>query len=164
MSDFKKYSVEFLILESHSLLTRLEQMKPFEMTMPMVKSASVSTEALNLIGKLLEKGKTNLRKSIDQFISFLNSSKGRASREENLQNQFSAMKLRYNQILDQLDIFADVLSQRSEHETGIWLSGLDVLAEDGMKVGKAFYTAPPLMVYLDRGQAFFRVIVIGKMT
>jgi len=61
------------------------------------------------------------------------------------------LKLRFNSILDQLDIFADVLSQRAEHEVGIWLSGLDVLAEDGLAVGKDLYEAPSLMVYLDRG-------------
>ncbi len=151
MSDIKTYPVAFLISESYSLLTRLEQMKPFEMTMPMVRSASVSAEALRLIGKLLDKGKTNLCNSINRYISFLNSKKGSESGEENLQNKFSAMKLRYNQILDQLDIFADVLSQRSEHETGVWLSGLDALAEDGLRLGKAYYSVPPLMVYLDRG-------------
>jgi hypothetical protein len=59
--------------------------------------------------------------------------------------------MRFNNITDQLDIFADVLSQRGENETGIWLAGLDVLAEDGLKAIKPFADVPPLMVYLDRG-------------
>ena len=125
-------------------------MIPFEMTMPMVRSASVSEEALRLIGKLLDQGKSNLRKSISHFIGSLNSYCGNES-DESLQSKYTALKLRYNQILDQLDIFADVLSQRSEHGTGVWLSGLDALAEDAMKAGKDFYKAPPLMVYLERG-------------
>jgi len=81
----------------------------------------------------------------------LKSNMGNEQNEHNLQNQFSSLKLRFNQILDQLDIFADVLSQRGEHETGIWLSALDSLAEDGLKVGKDYYTIPPLVVFLERG-------------
>lgn len=151
MIDSKNYPAEFLLSESYSLLARMEQMKPFEMTIPMVKNASVSADALKLIGELLESGKAELRKAVGQFISFLRSEEASESLTENLQNQFTVLKLRYNQILDQLDIYADVLSQRSEHEVGVWLSGLDALAEDGLKVGRAFYEAPALMVYLDRG-------------
>ncbi len=117
----------------------------------MVKNASVSAEALHLIGQLLYKGKKELKESIHQFTGFLQSKRETGYSEENLQNQFTVLKLRYNQILDQLDIYADVLSQRCEHEVGIWLAGLDVLAEDGLKAGKAFYEAPALMVFVERG-------------
>ena len=68
-----------------------------------------------------------------------------------LQSEFTILKLRFNSILDQLDIFADVMSQRAEHDVGIWLSGLDVLAEDGMVPIKKLSALPSLMVYLDRG-------------
>ncbi len=151
MSDKRLFAKEFLISESKSLLIRLEEMKPFELTMPMVRSASVSSHALKLITQLLDRGKSELRNGIRQFITFLKSEEANNSTEENLQTRFTVLKLRYNQILDQLDIFADVMSQRSEHEVGIWLSGLDVLAEDGLKIGSEYYEAPSLMVYLDRG-------------
>lgn len=147
----RPYPLAFLLSESYALLSRMEQMKPFEMTMPMVKGASVSSEALKLIGQLLLRGKTELGRGIDHFINLIRSGKADGQSAEDLQGEFTVLKLRYNQILDQLDIFADVLSQRSEHEVGIWLSGLDALAENGLAVGKAFYEMPSLMVYLDRG-------------
>ncbi len=151
MRNLKKYSTEFLISESKSLLTRLEEVKPFKMTMPMVRSASVSEEAYIKVSDLLDKGKLDLNKRICNFINKLNSNRGIEQNEHYLQNQFSSLKLRFTQILNQLDIFADVFTQRGEHETGIWLSGLDVLAEDGLKVGKSYFTIPPLVVYLERG-------------
>ena len=37
-----------------------------------------------------------------------------------------ALRLRFNDVLSQFDLFPEVITQRSEHETGVWLSGLDV--------------------------------------
>ena len=121
------------------------------MTMPMVKGASVSDKSLKAVIELLENGKSILRTHVYLFIEKLKASKNKAGDIQNLQAGFTILKLRFNSILDQLDIFADVLSQRSEHEVGIWLSGLDVLAEDGLVVVKQFSELPSLMVYLDRG-------------
>jgi hypothetical protein len=121
------------------------------MTMPMVKGASISDKALKEIIELLEKGKKELRNNIHQFIDKIKELQKQPVNPKELQSGFSILKLRFNSILDQLDIFADVLSQRSEHEVGVWLSGLDVLAEDGLKAIRQFSEPPSLMVYLDRG-------------
>lgn len=121
------------------------------MTMPMVKGASVSTEAFRQITELLEKGKRDLRKKIYKFIDKTRIRQDAGIDKMVIQSEFSILKLRFNSILDQLDIFADVLSQRSEHETGVWLSGLDALAEDGLSAIKQFTKVPSLVVYLDRG-------------
>ena len=47
-------------------------------------------------------------------------------------------------------MFADVITQRSETETGVWLSGLDVVAGDALAL-PGYYAAPPVICYLDRG-------------
>jgi hypothetical protein len=146
-----QYAFEYLTNEAYSLLSRLNQVKPFSMTMPMVKSASVSDKALSEIIALLETEKAKLRTGIQHFIKKISDHKNEAGSERALQTGFTTLKLRFNNILDQLDIFADVLSQRAEHDTGIWLSGLDVLAEDGLKTIRSFTEIPSLMVYLDRG-------------
>jgi hypothetical protein len=146
-----KYPYEYLINESQSLISRLQQVKPFSMTMPMVKGASISTKALDEVVGLLEKGKKEIHKSITQFIEKVNIAKQQRGGSNELQTAFTIQKLRYNSILDQLDIFADVLSQRGEHDVGIWLSGLDVLAEDGLAICKNYFDIPPLMVFLERG-------------
>jgi hypothetical protein len=151
LQTLSQYPVEYLFNEAYSLLVRLNQVKPFSMTMPMVKGASVSSEAFKQITELLENGKTNLRKKVYKFIDKTRIRQFDRTGKKDLQSEFSILKLRYNSILDQLDIFADVLSQRAEHETGVWLSGLDALAEDGLSAIKQFTNVPALMVYLDRG-------------
>jgi len=117
----------------------------------MVKGASVSEGSLKAVTELLEKGKTELRIKVHRFIDKIKSSHKRRDGIAQLQSEFAVLKLRFNSILDQLDIFADVMSQRAEHDVGIWLSGLDVLAEDGMVNIKKIAPLPSLMVYLDRG-------------
>ncbi len=48
------------------------------------------------------------------------------------------------------NIFADALVQRSEHEYGTWLGGLDVVAADALTL-PGYFEAPPVVCYLDRG-------------
>ena len=54
-------------------------------------------------------------------------------------------------MLTQFDMFNDVLTQRSETETGVWLSGLDVVSADALALPGDYYEAPPVICYLDRG-------------
>jgi len=60
------------------------------------------------------------------------------------------LRLRFNAVLTKFDLFADVLTQRSEHEAGIWLAGLDAAAADALALPD-YYRAPPAVCYLDRG-------------
>jgi hypothetical protein len=146
------FAQDYLINEAQSLLARMKQILPFSMSMPMVKSASINPLALREISKLLDDGKTELTKFLTDFIHEVNASKKQSNIDiKPLQAKFTMLKLRYNSVLDQLDIFADVLSQRSEHEVGAWVAGLDRFAEDGLSYGKHLYQVPPIMVYLDRG-------------
>ena len=144
----QSYPVEYIVNESYSLLSRLSALKPFSMTMPMVKGASISGQALKEITVLLENGKKQLYNAVTIFIEQAKSGKQPVTA---LQKGFILLKLRFNNILDQLDIFSDVLTQRAEHEVGIWLSGLDFMAEDGLMIAKQYTDLPPLMVFLERG-------------
>ncbi|MCE3281749.1 MAG: hypothetical protein K0Q66_486, partial [Chitinophagaceae bacterium] len=152
MLNTEQYCCDYLKNEAQSLLERLKQVKPFSMTMPMVRGASVSAHALKEIVDLLEKGKLEMYHAINGFVKKIVVARNQGDADIcNLQSAFTIQKLRYNSILDQLDIFADVLSQRSEHEVGIWLSGLDVAAEDGLACCKSYFDIPPLAVFLERG-------------
>ncbi len=143
---------DYLTNEAQSLLARMKQIQPFSMSMPMVKGASIQPLALQEISKLLESGKTELSLLLTDFIKEVAiAQKANKNDVKPLQEKFTMLKLRYNSVLDQLDIFADVLSQRAEHEVGTWVAGLDRFAEDGLSYGKHLYTIPPIMVYLDRG-------------
>jgi hypothetical protein len=151
VSLLSKYPWDYLLNESYSLLARLGQVKPFSMTMPMVKAASVSDRALKEITLMLEEGKKELRDKIVRFINVVRRSKVNREDVRELQSGFTILKLRFNSILDDLDIFAAVLSQRSEYDVGIWTSALDVLARDGLTTIEGMAELPQLIVYLDRG-------------
>lgn len=138
-----------LIGEAEALLARLTQVKPFEATMPMVAAAALEKGALRGIHDLIRGGRKKLKQQVRTFIAGLKSN--RDMPPDRLQTAFSLLKLRFNALLDTFDIFADVFNQRSEHDTGIWLAGLDILARDALRLDGDYYRPPPLMCYLDRG-------------
>jgi hypothetical protein len=61
------------------------------------------------------------------------------------------LRLRYNAVLTQFDFFHNVITQRSENQTGVWLSVLDVASADALQLKHKFFDAPPIICYLDRG-------------
>lgn len=139
---------QFLINETQSLLNRLQTVKSFSLNTPMVMAAAVSVQAQQAINDHLAKIAFDLRHRLREFIQWVKnpdipSDKGQA--------RYVLLKLRYNNLLDQLDIFSDVLLQRAEHGTGIWMAGLDVLAEDALVLPGNYYEAPPLICFLERG-------------
>ena len=139
----------FLIDVARSLLTRLEQLEPFGIHMPRVPAATVSTRAEGEIHRLLLKGKKQLTEKVRAFIDLLIRSSDIPAADA--QKALVYLKLNFNSLLDQLDIFADVLTQRGEHKTGVFLAGLDVLARDALKLKGHYFHPPPLACYLDRG-------------
>ncbi|MEY4902495.1 MAG: hypothetical protein RLZZ292_310 [Bacteroidota bacterium] len=152
MSRPSRVALQFLENEARTMLHRLEQVKPFAVSMPMVPAAAVSDEAFKEITDHIVKGCRALRQRIYAFLAQLKSPEGQNKNDATLQGEYALLKLRFNAILDQFDIFADVLTQRAEHKTGVWVAGLDVLARDALilKAG-TFYTIPPLMCFLERG-------------
>ncbi|MGH8614458.1 MAG: hypothetical protein ACREYF_21165 [Gammaproteobacteria bacterium] len=64
-------------------------------------------------------------------------------------------------MLSQFDLFADALTQRSEHETGVWLSGLDVVAADALSLPD-YYPSPPVVCYLDHGRSPLSPPTVGQ--
>uniref|UniRef100_UPI000B7D8C07 hypothetical protein n=1 Tax=Candidatus Entotheonella palauensis TaxID=93172 RepID=UPI000B7D8C07 len=96
-------------------------------------------------------GRKELRQQVHAFLRWLQPP-GNSQRPTpaEAQRRYTFLRLKFNAVLSQFDIFADALTQRSEHETGIWLSGLDALATDALAL-PAYHPAPPVICYLDRG-------------
>ena len=136
-------------VEARALLCRLKQVRPFVSSIPMLATAAISRQAQDHIHNLLQAGKARLRHNIHSFIHI--SARNPHLSTDHKQARFAVLKLQFNALLDQLDIFADALTQRSEWETGVWLAGLDALAEDALGVVPKTYVLPPLICYLDRG-------------
>ncbi len=143
------HHLNYLANEAQALLTRLEQVRPFETSMPMVMAASIGGTAQKALHDLIRNGRTQLRKRVQDYILMLRQQPNMPMNKA--QSAFSVLKLQFNALLDQFDIFADVLNQRSEHETGVWLAGLDVVAKDVLRISGQYYRQPPMVCYLDRG-------------
>lgn len=142
---------QFLYNEALALQSRLETIRPFSLTMPMVPAAAISDQALREISNLLMEGHAQLRKALKEFLQLVRDPLQRKIPADQVQAQFCMLKLRFNALLDQLDIFADVLSQRSEHIIGVLIAGLDVLAEDVLNVKLSNFQKPPMICFVERG-------------
>ena len=69
-----------------------------------------------------------------QFLAWLATPEGRRASPELLQRRFTFLRLRFNVVLTHFDIFAEALTQRSEHETGVFVAGLDAVAADALEL------------------------------
>lgn len=144
-------ALQLIEQEARALLTRLERLKPFALQTPMVTAAAISPAAQTAIEIHLLTARRRLRKLVDGFLLWLRSPAGQRAAPATAQKRFTLVRLQFNALLSQLDIFADVIVQRSEHETGVWVAGLDDVATDALKLPGDFFKAPPVVCYLDRG-------------
>jgi hypothetical protein len=137
--------------EARALLTRLALVKPFVLHETMVPAAAISPAAQLGIDRFLDVGRRRLREQVNAFVAWLRGPAGRRADPASAQRRFSFLRLRFNAVLTQFDTFAHAITQRSEHETGTWLAGLDVVAADALALPGRFYEVPPVICYLDRG-------------
>ncbi|HLG13287.1 MAG TPA: hypothetical protein VJH03_02025 [Blastocatellia bacterium] len=137
--------------EARGLLTRLARVEPFALHMPMVSAAAITPAAQVAIERHMASRRRELRGRVADYLRWLKSPIGQQAPPQEAQRRFTFLKLRFNAVLSQFHIFADVLTQRSEHETGVWLSGLDAVAADALALPRCYFAAPPVICYLDRG-------------
>lgn len=145
------YANWMLEQEARALMTRLERVKPFALHETMLPAANILPAAQTGIERYLIKGRKELKGLIQRHIRWLRSPMGQKATPAQAQRLFSLLRLRFNAVLTQFDLFSDALTQRSENEVGVWLSGLDVVSADALKLDGHFYEAPPVICYLDRG-------------
>ena len=126
------YASWMLSQEARALLTRLNRVKSFALVEPMLPAASLLPTTQDAIERYLVVGRRQLRKSVHGFLRWLRGPAARQSSAAEAQRRFTFLKLRFNAVITQFDLFNDVITQRSEHETGVWLSGLDVVAADAL--------------------------------
>jgi hypothetical protein len=136
--------------EARALLTRLDRLQPYSMRMPMVASAAISPQAMTAIEDHMARARRKLRDMVGGYLVWLRGPAGRRASPAEAQRRFTFLRLRFISLISQFDIFADVVSQRSEHETGVWVAGLDDLAAEALEL-PGIYIAPPVACYLERG-------------
>lgn len=142
-------ALSWLEQEARALLTRLERVRSFALQETMVPAAMLSTGAQSAIEHSLASGRRALHRLVRDYLRWLRENPGVPPARA--QRRFTLLRLRFNAVLTQFDIFADAITQRSEHGTGVWLSGLDVVAADALRLPGAGYEVPPVVCYLDRG-------------
>ncbi len=135
--------------EARALLARLGRVKPFVLNEPMLLAASLLPSAQIAIERFLAKGRRDLKGRGQEFLDWLKGD-GRTASPEEAQRRFTFLRLKINAVLSQLDLFNHVITQRSENENGVWLSGLDAVSADALAL-PGYYEAPPVICYLDRG-------------
>jgi hypothetical protein len=136
--------------EVRALRTRLDRVKPFALLEPMVPAANLFPNAQSAIEQTMIEGRRELRRLIDSFLAWLRHARATA-RPADAQRRLSILRLRFHAVLNEFDMFSDVITQRSEHDNGTWLSGLDVVAADALALPGGFYRLPPVICYLERG-------------
>jgi hypothetical protein len=137
--------------EARGLLTRLALVKPLVLVGPMVPAAALLPAPQLAIEQFLTAGRRQLHALIDRFLGWLRSRDGRAANAEEAQRRFTMLRLRFLSVLTHFDIFENVVAQRSDAQTGLWLSGLDNISADALRLRGKYFDPPPVVCYLDRG-------------
>ncbi|SDW76196.1 hypothetical protein SAMN05216317_1127 [Nitrosomonas eutropha] len=145
------YAAWMLEQEARALLTRLKRVKPFALHETMLPAASLLPAAQTSIERYLIEGRHELKGLIQRYIAWLRGPSGRRATPAHAQRLFSLLRLRFNAVLTQFDLFNDAITQRSENEIGVWLSGLEVVSADALAIPGHYYEVPPVICYLDRG-------------
>jgi hypothetical protein len=149
--DVNSIALWMLAQEARALLTRLHQLKPFSLQMPMVIAAAVPPAAQIAIESHMISVRHQLRAMVHSFLQWLQKTGRRPPSPAEAQRRFTFLKMRFNSVISQFEIFADVLTQRAEHQTGVWVAGLDDLAAEALELPGRFYKPPAVVCYVDRG-------------
>jgi len=136
--------------ETRALLTRLDRIKSFALQETMVPAAALTVEAQAAIERYLVSRRRELRTHVQRLLEWLHGPEGRRASPAEAQKRFVLLRLRFNVVLGQFDIFSEALCQRSETDNGVWLAGLDVVSQDALAL-PGYLQAPPVVCYLARG-------------
>ena len=136
--------------EARALLTRVAAVQPFVLQETCVAAAAPSPEALSGIEQHLIAGRREVHAHIREFLRWIRGPGSHASPSEQ-QRRFSLLRLRFQNVLTQFDLFSEVITQRSEADNGVLLSGLDVAAAEALYLPGRPFDGPPVLCSLYRG-------------
>jgi hypothetical protein len=148
--DVQALTAASLEQETRALITRIARVKPFAVQETMVPAAGLAAPAQIAIERMLITSRRALLGEATRLVAWLRGP-GRAASPAEMQRRFVILRLRFTDLVSDWDTFGDAITQRSETESGIWLSGLDVAAADALALRADLIVAPPLICYLDRG-------------
>lgn len=136
--------------ETRAILTRLARVEPFVLQETCVAAAALSPAALSGIEQHLILGRREVRRRAEDLLRWLRGPGASAPAAEQ-QRRFWRLRLDFQNALSQFDLFSEVVTQRSEHDNGVLLAGLDVAAAEALLLPARFFEAPPVVCSLHRG-------------
>ena len=107
-------------------------------------------EALSGIEQHLIAGRREVHAAAQEFLRWIRGAGAHASAAEQ-QRRFWLLRLRFQNALSQFDLFSEVITQRSEADNGVLLSGLDVAAAEALHLPGRPFDGPPVVCSLHRG-------------
>jgi hypothetical protein len=140
---------DYVLAETRSMLARLDRVQSLLVVDTASPAAAIPIATIRLIEGRLAGDRRRMRTRLRTFEQrLLDRATGTP---ESWQASLAILRVRFTTLLGDHDLFLDVLTQRSEHFNGVWLSGLDVAAADALRVPRLDVEWPDLVVYLDRG-------------
>jgi hypothetical protein len=139
-----------LLYETEALMHRLDRIRPLVTQIAAVPAAAIAPATAGAIDRFLASGRNGLRVIVRDYRKWLTQA-GDALDPSEAQRRFALVRLRFNRVLAHFELFADALLQRCEHDDGVLLRGLDILASDALALGAAYFEPCPVITYLDRG-------------
>jgi hypothetical protein len=136
--------------ETRALLARLALVKPFVLQETVVAAAALSPAALSGIEDHLEVGRREVGLRAQAYLRWLRGP-GSAAPAAEQQRRFWTLRITFQNALSQFDLFSEVITQRSETDNGVLLSGLDVAAAEALRVPGGLASGPPVVCALHRG-------------
>src|SRR3954451_14182032 len=98
--------------ESRALLARLNAVKPFALQETLVPAAAISPAAMSAIESYLMNGRQVVGRQVGEFLVWLRG-EGQAASPQDQQRRFTLIRLGLNTALSQMDLFSEVITQRS---------------------------------------------------
>ncbi|GIE99847.1 hypothetical protein [Paractinoplanes rishiriensis] len=136
--------------ETRALLARLGLIRPFVLQETSVAAAALSPAALAGIEDHLAAGRREVGRRGAEFLRWL-AGPGSAAPAAEQQRRFWTLRIAFQNALSQFDLFSEVITQRSETENGVLLSGLDVAAAEALRLPGGLIDGPPVVCALHRG-------------
>lgn len=136
--------------EARALLARVARVRPLVVQESMTPAATPGLRTRRAIELSIRNDQLRMKTELRRLLQWLTSPDAHHASGAELQERLTAARMQFNDTLNNFDLFADAITQRSERDTGIWLAGLDIAAEDVLAM-PAHYQTPPVLCYLDRG-------------
>lgn len=136
--------------EARALLARVNRVRPLIVQESMALAAAAHPRTHRVIELAIRRDQVRVKAELHRLLQWIASPGARHATGAEMQERLTRARMQFNDALSNLDLFSDAISQRSERDSGMWLAGLDVAAEDVLAL-PPYYETPPVLCYLDRG-------------